>query len=53
MTRCADTGLVLVALPTTLYSSGSPFNVSSNCPASEIGTLKYIWYVPISARLTD
>lgn len=27
-------GLVPVALPTTVYASGAPFNVNSNCPAS-------------------
>lgn len=25
--------LVPVALPTTVYASGAPFNVNSNCPA--------------------
>ena len=35
-----DISLVPVALPTTVYSIGVPFNVNSNYPASLTGTLK-------------
>ena len=38
-----EISLVPVALPTTVYASGAPFKVNSNCPASETGTLKNIW----------
>ena len=38
-----EISLVLVALPTTVYSKGTIFNVNSNCPASETGTLKNTW----------
>lgn len=35
-----EISLVPVTLPTTVYSKGTSFNVNSNCPASETGTLK-------------